>query len=193
MHCVRTVRRHNYRVKSGKHLPWRSLLSELQKNLQELDGTEILTRTALFFFYPEARDTRRGMENHFFSYMSQCQTLKSSTCCPWHWDEPFPSHPFFIAFSQLWISTSVTLKNASWHRLKVLFVSSMESRLYSGPYNLRCQWYWLYLADWSIAKINKASGRALRPYITSRVFREWKGESHLQAISWNFQRENGKT
>lgn len=138
MHCVRTVSRHNYRVKSGKHLPWHSVLSVNQYFARARWDWNL--DTALFFFFVPKRDTRQGMENHFFSYMSQCQTLKPCTCCLWHRDEPFPltsqseqkkkkkdkghpfpSHPFFIAFFQLWISISVVLQNTSWHWLKVLF------------------------------------------------------------------------
>lgn len=139
MRRVLTVSRHTCRVKSGKYLPWHSVISVNQYLAKARWDCNLKTHTALFFFSSQ-RNTRRGTESHFFSYMSQCQTLKPCTCCQRRWGEPslftqqkdkghpFSSHPFFIAFFQLWISISVALKSTSWHRLKVLFASIVRGK-----------------------------------------------------------------
>lgn len=155
MHCVRTDSRHNYRVKGGKHLPWHSVNQYFARQ----DWNAVTHGVCLFSFSVSLRETRDEGWRTISSATCQCQTLKPGTCCLWHWNEPFPlpsqreqrdkghpfpSHPFFIALSQLWISISVTFQNASSSSL----ASSIYSRLHSGPCHLRWQWYWLNLTDW---------------------------------------------
>lgn len=163
MRCLRTVPRHHYSKNSGKHLPrcWLLFVNHTPtKNLQEIFDVQ-----------------RRGMESHFFSYMSRYQILKQSTCCPrqqgWTpsfymakqeertWDSPFHLILFFVTFFQFWIS-------AREHFLALAqgpfcLCPPGKCRLYSRPYNLCCEWCWLYLAAWSMAKINKSCGSTLRP------------------------------
>lgn len=170
---------------------WKNIDPEVLSTRPHSSRAEIWSQKGMwfvffFFFSPcvPKRKTRRGMENHFFSYMSSCQTLKPCTCCRRHRDkpfpltsqrklknkgQPFPSHPFFISSLLLRIGVSVVFKNTSWQPLSCLFSlpPCVESCFSRKPRNLRWQWYWLYLTDWWMAKINKTSRRA--PWLSASI------------------------
>lgn len=137
----------------------------------------------LFLFFWALREAEsKNLTGHFFSYVSQRQTLKPSlvfcgtrmnsflTCSkgnkktranPYH---PIPSSLSSFSPESASVSHLTTLLGSSWRSFSPPL--PMEGRFYSGPCNLRWQSYWLYLTDWWMAKINKSSRRALRPSST---------------------------